>query len=172
MKITAVNPLEFDDFYTGYINKVSKDINLLNNFETRATKVVDFFESIPNDKLAYRYQKDKWTIKEVLQHIIDTERIFIYRCFRIARNDKTNLTGFDQNTYIQPSKANAKSMSDIINEYKITSKFTLSILKSLSETDLKCMGKLNGKNISARAAAFIVLGHEIWHIDVIKDKYL
>jgi len=96
----------------------------------------------------------------------------MYRCFRIARHDATPLTGFDQDVYISPSLANSKTIEDLIAEYNITRQNSIIILKSLSEDDLKFMGNTDGKAMSARAAAFAVLGHELWHLKILKELYI
>ncbi len=163
---------EFDSYYGRYIDKLSKNIHLRDGFVIGQKNVVQFFESIPKDKLDYRYAPEKWSIKEILQHLIDTERIFMYRCFRIARNDKTSLTGFDQNIYIEPSNANNKAIKVLIDEFTSVRQSSISLLNSLTDENLYFIGNSNGGDMSARAAAFTIIGHDIWHMDVIKEKYL
>ena len=149
-----------------------KSLHLIEGFETGFKTVDAFFKAIPKEKLTYRYAEGKWTVKEVFQHIIDTERIFMYRCFRIARHDKTPLAGFDQNDYIVPSNANNKSIERLLEEYQITRQYSILLLKSLSHQDLQSLGNASGYVTSARAAAFSTIGHEIWHINIIKERYL
>lgn len=172
MKSTDLQSREFNPFYGGYIEKVSKTQELKSGFELAKIRVIDFFESIPEDKLEYRYAEGKWTIKEIFQHIIDNERIMMYRCFRIARHDKTGLAGYEQDDYIVPSKANEKSLDTLIKEYELVRSTSINLLHSLSSNDLKFIGTSSGSNMSARASAFITLGHEIWHMDIIKSRYL
>lgn len=163
---------EYNPYYGRYINKLPQPTNLIDGFMKGEAMIVSFFKSIPANKLTYRYKPNKWSIKEVFQHLIDTERLFIYRCFRIARNDKTSLAGFDQNIYIAPSNADKKSIEALTEEFSATRKSSISLLSSLSETDLKNIGNANGGAMSARVAAFIIIGHEIWHLDIIKERYL
>ncbi|MFY0604986.1 MAG: DinB family protein [Flavobacteriaceae bacterium] len=163
---------EYDVYYHRYIDKLSESTSLRKGFLMGKKVVVDFFKSIPEDTLTYRYQPEKWSVKEILQHLIDTERVFIYRCFRIARKDTTPLAGFDQNIYIEPSGANNKSIDDLLNEFIINRNNSMVLLNSLSDEDLKFIGNSNGGKISARAAAFTIIGHDIWHMEVIKEKYL
>lgn len=169
---TDISPLEYDVYYKRYLDKLSEDTELKIGFKSGKKEVIDFFRKIPEDKLDYRYQPEKWSIKEVLQHLIDTERIFIYRCFRIARRDETPLTGFDQNTYIEPSGASEKSIDQLLYEYEINRNNSINLLLSLSDEDLAFVGNSNGGPMSARVAAFTILGHDIWHMEVIKEKYL
>lgn len=167
-----LNPSEFDDYYLRYIDKLSNKTELRKGFEVGKHSMLNFYRSIPSEKLTHRYLPEKWSIKEVLQHTIDTERIFMYRCFRIARRDTTALAGYDQNIYVQPSKANDKSIEALLNEFTVNRNNSISILNSLTDEDLCFIGKSNGGNMSARAAAFTIIGHDIWHMEVIQNNYL
>ncbi|WP_027391980.1 DinB family protein [Aquimarina latercula] len=172
MNSTDLEPKEYDEYYGRYIKKLSPQVSIIKGFEIGKDDVIIFFESIPPEKQEYRHDINKWSIKEVLQHLIDTERIFMYRCFRIARNDLTPLAGYDQNIYIDPSGANQKSMSELIGEFKIVRQNSISFLNSISNDQLMYIGNANGGDMSARAAAFTIIGHEIWHMDIIKERYL
>ena len=172
MTTSNLNPSEFNTYYERYISKVADTIKLREGFEIGKENVIKFFSTVADSKLNYRYAPEKWTIKEILQHLIDTERIFMYRCFRIARNDKTPLTGFDQNIYVEPSNAASKSIEALLLEFKTFRESSINLLNSLTDYDLKCIGISSGNAMSARAAAFTILGHDIWHMEVIKEKYL
>jgi len=172
MKVTEINSQEYQVFYSTYISKVPKSISLIDGYKTGEKRILNFFKAIPKDKLMYRYAPNKWSIKEIFQHIIDTERVFIYRCFTIARHDKTALAGFEQDDYIAPSNADKKTIDDLVEEYKAVRLNSIVLLKSLNDDDLKFIGHVNGAEMSARAAAFVILGHEIHHLEVIKERYL
>ena len=163
---------EFHPYYGTYIAQVNPAMELLEALRSGAKKTEEFYESLPEEKQEYQYAEGKWTCKEVLQHLIDTERIFLYRAFRISRGDQTPLAGFDQNDYIPTSQANQKSMTALLEEYRTTRQFSLSVLQSISSSDLGRMGSVDGNLISARAAAFIIAGHEIWHNKIIEERYL
>ena len=163
---------EYDVYYERYIDKLGNDTELRKGFEIGKQVVLNFFKNIPEDKLNYRYESGKWNIKEILQHLIDTERIFMYRCFRIARRDSTPLAGFDQNVYIDPSDADQKTIGELLQEFEINRNNSISLLVSLSDKNLTFIGNSNGGNMSARAAAFTIIGHDIWHMEVIKQRYL
>ncbi len=167
-----LNTSEYNSFYEGYLSLVPGEVDLASGFEANTKAVLEFFQSIPEEKLNYRYAEGKWTIKEVFQHLIDTERVFQFRCFHIARHDKTPLPGFEQNDYIEPSKANNKSKEDLIEEFKAVRLGFVTLIKSLSKGDLKQVGVANGANTSARAFAFINLGHFQHHINITKERYL
>ncbi len=172
MNLSEVKTSEYNDFYNRYINLLPKDLDLINGYITGKKTIIQFLKSIPKEKLNYKYQPKKWTVKEVIQHIIDTERILIYRCFRIAREDKTPLSSFEENFYVKPSGANNKSILELINEYETSRNNSITLIKSLSDENLKFVGIASNSPLSARAASFITLGHEIWHINMIKEKYL
>lgn len=163
---------EFDIYYQRYIDKLTDETELINGFIDGKLNVISFIKSIPVEKLDYRYQPEKWSIKEILQHLIDTERIFMYRCFRIARKDSTPLAGYDQDIYNEPSNAKDKSISLLLNEFTNNRNNSIALLQSLQPEDLCFIGKASGGKMSARAAAFICIGHDIWHMEVIKNKYL
>lgn len=172
MKITEIIPSEYSDYYSNYLSLVPKDVTLMNDFNEGFKYVVTFFESLPENKLNYAYANGKWTVKEVFQHLIDTERVFQYRCFCIARQDQTPFPGFEQNDYIEPSNAKDKSLEALIVEFKSVRYSFITLLGSFKKEDLLCVGNVNSHAMSARAAAFIVLGHYNWHIKIIKERYL
>lgn len=172
MKVKTLENTEYANFYSTYINKVPQDLDLLDAYKIGKTKVLGVFKSISEEKSKYRYAEGKWSIREVFQHIIDNERIFTYRCLRIARRDKTPLAGYEQNDYIPSSKAHQKPMEVLIKEYEVVRENSILLLQSLDTDDLKAMGNVSGGEMSARAAAFITIGHEIHHINVINERYL
>ncbi|WP_194767711.1 DinB family protein [Tamlana sp. I1] len=172
MKVTELKSTEYHPYYKTYIVEAPTDFTLLEGFSKGKEAVLAFFKSIPNTKLDYAYQPGKWTIKEVFQHIIDNERVFIYRCLRLSRQDKTPLPGYHQDDYIAPSKASLKSIEALIEEYEAVRQNSIVFIKSLSDSDLKQIGTVSDHDMSARAAAFIILGHEKHHISVLKSRYL
>ena len=172
MTTSELSPQEHDPYYGRYLAKLPTSLDLIEGFEKGRDTVETFFQSIPEDKLLHRYQEDKWTIKEVLQHLIDTERIFMYRCFRIARRDTTSLAGFNQEIYMEPSGANGKSREQLLSEYVAGRAQSLAILRSLTAADLAFIGVANQGAMSARAAAFTIIGHDVWHMEIINERYL
>lgn len=163
---------ECQSFHKRYLDKIDPDTSLLVGLLENKDKHYAFYKNIPSKKYSFRYAENKWSIKEVLQHIIDTERVFIYRCLRLARKDPTPMAGFEQDDYILPSHAHAKSKDDLLDEYIHTRAFSISVVKSLRPKEMQFIGTASGYTISARAAAFMILGHEVWHVDILKEKYL
>lgn len=163
---------EYSQYFGRYLKLVSDETALKTGLIADKKMVTEFFLSIPKDKLSYRYQVEKWTVKEILQHIIDTERIFMYRLLRIARQDKTPLIGFNQDIYIAPSQANNKSLTELLEEFTITRLYSINLINSISTKNLMNLAIADNENLSARACAFILLGHSLWHINIIKNRYL
>jgi uncharacterized damage-inducible protein DinB len=136
----------------------------------QATK--DFILSLPAEKLTFRYAGGKWTIKEILLHIVDDERIYAYRALRFARNDKTELPGFEQDDYAMHSAANERDIKDILKEFATVRRATISLFEGLEGEALLRAGVADGKVMSVRAAAYHIAGHELHHVRIIRERYL
>jgi uncharacterized damage-inducible protein DinB len=143
---------------------------LANNFA--ATK--RFICALPEEKLLYRYKKDKWSIKEILVHIIDDERIYAYRAMCYARNEQTGLPGFDQEMYTAHAEADNRNLESIFEEYEAVRNGTIALFNGLPENALDRKGKGTGSFAGAtpRALLFHIAGHELHHINFIKQNYL
>ena len=172
MTVKLLKPTEYFDYFSHFLSLVPQDESIVESLELVFKANLEFFLSIPEDKLEYSYKEGKWTVKELLNHLIDTERIFNYRALRIARNDKTPMEGFDENDYSDHSFANTRSMDSLIKEYKSVKLATISLFSSFSPDVLLREGIASGHNVSVRAIGFIISGHEIHHISVIKERYL
>lgn len=163
---------EYAPYAIMYIGLLPDDGQILkhlkNNF--RATK--ELLLSLPEETLNYRYADRKWTIKELLVHIIDDERIYAYRALRFARNDKTELPGFEQDDYAAYSNANDRSIRDILKEFEAVRNATISLFQGLDRDALTRSGIANGNVMSVRAAAYHIAGHELRHVQLIKERYL
>ncbi len=169
---SELNTSNYNAYYQIYLDQLATDLELLPGYLEGKTTMVDFMLNLPEDKENYAYGPGKWTVKEVIQHIIDTERLFMYRCLRVARADSTPLAGFEQDDYIASSNANNKSMDSLIREYKATRDYSMNLLQSFRKQDLIQVGTASGSPVSAAAAAFMVLGHELWHKKVLEERYL
>ncbi|MFC4721940.1 DinB family protein [Geojedonia litorea] len=166
-----LKPGEFNPYYGTYIDKTA-GLDLKSGLKVGGKRTINFLKSISNEKLEYRYAKGKWTIKEIIQHLIDAERVFAYRALRIAREDQTPLPGFEQDDYVLPSKANNRSLDQLLNEYAAVRQATVTLFDSFSDEMLIQLGTASNSPISVRAIGFIIIGHEIHHCDVIKERYL
>ena len=169
--IRRPQPNEYGDFYQGYINKIKTDQFYEALTEGKRT-AIEILKNISKEKWDYKYAPDKWTIKELIQHIIDGERVFAYRALCIARRDKTAFPGFDQDTYADVSHANLRKPASLLAEYKSVRNATLHLYKSFTEEDLNQIGTASGYPVSPLALAFIIAGHEKHHMDILKERYL
>jgi hypothetical protein len=171
MTISEIAASEYNPYYKTYIDKVG-DATLLEALHEglQATKV--FFSDIPIDKLEFRYAEGKWTPKEILLHIIDSERVFAYRALTFARSENSDLPGFDEGEFSKNSMANRRSMEQLINEFSTVRHATISLYSHFSNETLQRIGKANGSAMSVRAAGFVICGHEKHHIEVVKERYL
>lgn len=171
MKSSQLLKTEYSLFYATYINTVS-DIDLLEGLQNGLSQMVSFISSIPIEKLEYKYAEGKWTIKDLLLHLIDAERIFAYRALRIGRGDKTPLAGFEENGYVINAMANSRSIESLLKEFQLVRKSTLELFENFSEEQLAYLGTSSDALLSVRAIGFIISGHQTHHIKVIKERYL
>nr|WP_314835348.1 DinB family protein [uncultured Flavobacterium sp.] len=162
---------EYSNFNATYI-KAAANVELIEELEICLHEFIRFVQNIPMDKFDYRYAEGKWTIKDIIQHVIDTERIFAYRALRISRNDTTPLPGFEENDYVENTKANKRGIQDLLAEFSAVRYATLFLFKSFSEEQLKRMGTASGTAISVRAIGFIIIGHQKHHQNVFQERYL
>ena len=169
---------EYPEYSQHYFDLIKTNDDILQELHDNFFKLKELIFSLPEEKLVYRYAKDKWTIKEVLVHNIDDERIFTYRALRYARNDQTPLHGFDQNNYATYSKANERSLENIFDEYWSVRLSTLFLFQNLPEESLMRSGSgidddgeiKNERTV--RALIYHIAGHELRHIKVIKERYM
>lgn len=167
----TINSEEYNPYYKVYIDKAS-DLDIVVGLKSNFDSALNFYSELPYEKHGYAYAKDKWTIKDILLHIIDSERVFSYRALRIARGDKTPLAGFEQDGYVASGKAKNRSLEDLLKEYKGVRLATILLFQSFDSKAILRMGEASGFPISVRALGYIITGHENHHIQVIKDRYL
>ena len=167
-----LSPEEFNPYYTPYIENATTAKSIAESLVLNKNSVSDFYSNIPESKLNYAYAEGKWTPKDMLLHLIDTERVFSYRAMRIARQDKTELAGFEQDDYVVAGRANERSISDLVEEYKTVRNATIGLFNSFSDTELKSIGSASGSPISVRAIGYIITGHENHHNRIIEERYL
>lgn len=160
---------EYPEWALTYISKVEG--NVLEILAQQATAFTDFILSIDH-KADYAYAPGKWTIKEMMGHMIDTERILVYRLLCFARNEKAALPGFDEDQYVSAAHFSDRSLASFCEEFKLLRQSNLFLINSLNEEELARIGNGNGKNISVRALVFVLAGHVIHHTRVIKERYL
>ncbi len=158
-------------FYDTYI-KLVKTEDLRKTLRKNTEELLSFFDEIPEEKIGYAYAEGKWTIKQVLQHIMDAERIFAYRALRIARLDPTPLPGFDENSYAANANVAVRGWEDMLKELRQLRKSNLRMIKAFTEEQLNAQGTASDHAVSAVAICFIMAGHAKHHMNIIRERYL
>lgn len=171
-KIEKPKDGEFPSYASMYINLLPDDGLLLEHLKENFSKVKDFILALPEEKLLYRYALNKWSIKEILIHIIDDERIYAYRALCFARNEHKELPGFEQDDYVLFSNANDRSLENIFREYEAVRNATITLYEGFDETAISRSGIANNNKATVRALGYHIAGHELHHLNVIKEKYL
>lgn len=172
MKPTQLQSNEYGEFYTNYISQVSDEYTLQEELEISLHRFIKFVQNIPMDKFDYRYAEGKWTIKDIILHLIDAERIFAYRALRFARNDKTDLPGFEENDYVDEANANSRTIMDLLTELSAVRHATLLLFKSFNDEKLFRIGTANNNQMSVRALGFVIIGHQNHHQRIFEERYL
>lgn len=165
------SPTNYAGYFQRYIDQVDEN-NLTTAFKNQATDIEPFLNSISEEKSMYAYAAGKWTIKEMLQHIIDTERIFAYRAVCFARGEQINLPGFEENDYAANSDANSRTWKSLVEEFVINRKSVELMFAGFSEEALNRTGTANNNTTSVSAIGFITVGHYNHHKKVLLEKYL
>jgi uncharacterized damage-inducible protein DinB len=163
--------LVIPSFYRNYISHV-KDYELIDGLTLSNEALVKLLTCIPESKSEYRYQPGKWSIKELICHMLDAERIFAYRALRFARNDKTELAGFEENDYAIQANASARTLVGLMNEAQRLRSTTLDLFSSFTQEMLQRTGKANGTEISVNMLGYCIAGHETHHRVVLETRYL
>ncbi|HEY9185629.1 MAG TPA: DinB family protein [Salegentibacter sp.] len=172
MKVSELNKEDYHEFYQTYIDKLPGDKTLGGLLKENQKDLREILSIITPEKLSFSYAEGKWTLAEVLQHMIDVERIFQYRALSIARNDKTSLPGFDHDAYVPESGANRRGLESFKTEFNNIRNSGINLYESFTEEMLKRKGRVDNNITSAGAIGFITIGHTIHHLELLKKKYL
>lgn len=168
---TAPDSATLPPFYLGYVNHVA-DMSILEALITSGEALATLLKSIPVEKGQHRYAPEKWSINEVLCHIMDAERIFAYRALRFARADDTPLSGFDENLYASRANAHARSLHQLAAEMQHLRATTLDLFTSFTPEMLQRKGVANNSTISVVNLGYVIAGHEVHHRTIIQERYL
>lgn len=162
------------DEYTSYQNQyvsIVPDGNIIDLLERQQQETVDYYSKLNEQQALYRYAEGKWSLKEVLGHIADTEAIMSYRLLRIARGDRTALPGFEQDDYMEPASFDTLSNEELLERYTSIRRSTLSLLRTLPVNAPARRGIVINHEISVNALAYIISGHELHHLNIIRERY-
>jgi uncharacterized damage-inducible protein DinB len=170
--IKKPSPTEYPPYAAMYINLLPNDGLILKHLAENLKSTKKFIKSLPAEKLLYRYAENKWTIKEVLVHIIDDERIYAYRAMCFARGEQSPLPGFEQDDYVRNSGADERDIENIMEEYEAVRRSTIALFNGFTEADFTKGGIANNYRSTVRALVYHLAGHELHHINLIKSRYL
>jgi hypothetical protein len=162
---------EYNEYYDRYISLVP-ETEIVPFLESQIAELQDLFAGISEEKGAFAYAEGKWTIKELLGHLSDGERIFAYRALRISRADTTPIEGFEQDDYTENSNFNAAKLSELVDEFLYQRKSNVLFFQNLTGEAWERMGTASDSPVSVRAIAFIMAGHVRHHLRILKERYL
>lgn len=170
--IPKPDPGEYPAYAEMYMKWVPRDGQVLLHLENNSKMMQDFIRSLSPLQLEYRYAAGKWTIKEILVHITDDERIYSYRALCFARGEKKSLPGFEQDDYINLSETGQRQIDNILEEYGSVRQATIALFNGMTDEMLRREGTADNKRASVRALAYHIAGHELHHLNLIREKYL
>jgi uncharacterized damage-inducible protein DinB len=162
---------EYASYYKPYIDLVHSR-NLVGSLIETNRQTLKLLRQLPPEKQDFRYERGKWCIKEIVSHLIDAERIFSYRALRFARHDQTELPGYDHDMYIWSSKAILREYYPMLEEFSLLRQSTIALYRSFDADMLSRQGTANGMDITVNALGFVIAGHELHHMNVIRQRYL
>lgn len=171
MRITRPEADEYAPYYGTYINEVVGECALA-ALERQRASTPALMAGVPESRAGYRYAPGKWSLREVIGHVADGERIFSVRLLRFARNDQTPLPSFDENLYVPEGRFEKRSLADVLGELTAVRDATIALVRSLDEETMLRRGTASGKVMSVRALAWVMAGHEAHHMQVIRERYL
>jgi uncharacterized damage-inducible protein DinB len=161
---------EYAEYYGRYIDQVP-DGDVVATLESQANETQKLLASIGEEKAAYRYEPGKWSIKQLVGHIADSERIFAYRLLAFARGEKQPLPGFDQNEYMETANFDSRSLAELAGDLASTRQATLKLVRSLDDQAWSRRGVASDNPVSVRALAWITAGHERHHMKILRERY-
>lgn len=170
IQIMKDSHLVITPFYWRYVEPIH-EVPLFEAMDQAENRLLEILSSLSDEKGGYRYQPEKWSIKEVLNHILDAERIMAYRALRFARNDKTPLPSFEENDYAPESNADSRTLADLTDEFKSLRKSTENLFRSFTGEMMTRTGTVNGAELSVLALGYIIAGHCLHHCRILAERY-
>ena len=161
---------EYNNFYEEYISLVTEP-NVIQLLIQQGQQIFTLIQQLSTEQAQLRYAENKWSVKEVIGHLIDAERVMAYRALCIARGDQTPLPGYDQDAYVEDATFDQRSLQSLSAEYDAQRNANVSLFNSLTDQQTKRIGTANEATLSVRALVYIIAGHEQHHLNVLKDKY-
>ncbi|WP_419487142.1 DinB family protein [Chryseobacterium bernardetii] len=162
---------DFQKYIQRYLDQIPSG-DWLAELKISEEKTIGIYSNLTEEQSKFAYAEGKWTLKELLLHLSDTERVFQYRILALARGDKNNLPGFDENEYAAWSFANERSLESLLEEYKLVRKSSQILLETMNPIALQNIGTANGNEISAETIGKLIIGHNYHHLNIIEERYL
>lgn len=162
---------DFEKYIQRYLDLIPSG-NWLEELKKSGEKTIAIYSKLSEEQSHFAYAEGKWTLKELLLHLSDTERVFQYRILAIARGDKNELPGFDEELYANQSFANGRSLNSLIEEYELIRKSSRILLETMNPSALDHIGTANGNRISAETIGKLIVGHNLHHLNIIVERYL
>lgn len=162
---------QYPEYYQRYVN-LAPEGDIFEILKNNKTEIVKLFSTLSEQQAEYKYADDKWSIKELLGHIIDTERIFLCRALRMARNDKTDIPQYDHDAFVVEAKFNNQSIKQLVKQFETGLEAVILLFQSFNDDDWQRVGTSGGKKFIVKCFPFIIAGHELHHIGILKERYL
>jgi hypothetical protein len=170
--MTKLQKIEYPVFYKPYIEILDGESSLFQHLEASLELFEQILYEVDEEKYEYSYQDGKWTLKEVVQHLIDAERVFVYRSLRFSRKDATPLMGYEENSYVSNYDINKRDFNTLLDEFCLLRRSTILMFQDFDEEILDIKGTVEGNSISVRALGFICSGHVLHHLKIIQERYV
>jgi hypothetical protein len=171
MNSNELQTIDYPSFYAQYIKSLG-EVDLIEILNSSLDDLITTVKDLSPEKLAYQYALGKWTIKELLQHIIDTERIMSYRALRFSRKDPIDVAGYDENWYAEHSNGKDRDLTSLLDEFTHLRKSIIAMFSGFTPEMMFHFGSIDGKKITVGSLAFIIAGHQVHHLRIIKERYL
>lgn len=168
--MAKLDPAEYAPYFQRYVSNVTED-DVLGAMEAQTRETAALLARIDDEKASYRYAPEKWSVKQLVGHVTDAERVFAYRAMAIARGEQASLPGFDENDYVRNGDFDRRSIGELAAELAAARAATLAMFRGFSDEAWRRRGVANNNAISARALAHVALGHERHHLKVLREKY-
>lgn len=162
---------DFQKYVQRYLDNIPSE-NWLEELKKSGEKTTEIYSKLTEEQSNFAYAEGKWTLKELLLHLSDTERVFQYRILAFARGDQNELPGFDEELYANQSFANERSLESLLEEYKLVRKSSQVLLETMNSSALKNIGTANGNQISVETIGKLIVGHNYHHLNIIEERYL
>jgi thiol-disulfide isomerase/thioredoxin len=162
---------EYAHYYSGYVANVPKG-NIIETLKAQMHDTYTFVNSIPGEKAYHSYEKRKWTIKQIIGHLIETERVFAFRALAFSRRDPNPLPSMEQDNYVKYSNYNSRTINNLANEFLAVRISTIHLFQNMTKEMISLKGTASGADFTVRSLAFIIAGHELHHMQVIRERYL